>query len=76
MASPSSFKSSGGQVSLRLEPVFRTALDDVARRQGTDPASIIAAAEAAGNGNRSSAVRCYVLGYFVDRVAAYEGRAS
>lgn len=75
MASAVSITIDGQRTTLRLEPVFQAAISDIAARQSATVADVVAAAEAVGDSNRSSAVRCYVASYYRTALEAREAAA-
>jgi predicted DNA-binding ribbon-helix-helix protein len=61
-----SFRIAGDRVDVSIEDVFWTGLDDIAGAWATTPTQLIAKIEAGRNGvNLASAIRVYVLGYFL-----------
>jgi predicted DNA-binding ribbon-helix-helix protein len=65
------------RTSIRLEPEFWHALDQISEREKVDRNELIRRVEnAAPEGVRTSAVRVFVLEYFRDRERAAEHRAA
>lgn len=62
---PRNVKVFGRRTSMRLEPAFWEALEDIARREGTDVDGLFdKVARAPHRGNLTSAIRLFVLAYF------------
>ena len=65
--------SAAGRTSMRMEPEFWTALEEICHRESTTLAELVRSIEARRHpGGRTSAVRVFVLDYFV-KAASDEG---
>jgi predicted DNA-binding ribbon-helix-helix protein len=62
---PRNVKVFGRRTSMRLEPAFWEALEEIARREGTDVDGLFdKVARVPHRGNLTSAIRLFVLAYF------------
>ncbi len=62
---PRNVKVFGRRTSMRLESAYWDALEEIARREGTDVDALFdKVAKAPHRGNLTSAIRLYVLAYF------------
>lgn len=73
MPRPTSFPAQGSRISLRLEPCFLAAVEDIARRETVTPGEIIASAASAHvELNRTAATRTYALNFYRTALEAHE----
>lgn len=62
---PRNLRIDGRRTSMRLENAYWTALEEIAATKGIDPAQLVERIAAADTrGNRTSAIRVYVLAWF------------
>lgn len=61
------------RVSVKLEPIFWRALEKIAFHRETGVAAIINSIDdGKGNDNRASAIRCFCMTYFLNKLKDFE----